>query len=138
MKYISGRGEQHQTPEDVKEIQDIFQMFAGESKKLSKDDAQLAYEKVFEKWDIDLTGSQETAFEKDKFFSTWKQFCTKEFPDTDLDSLKLEDAVPFIRELASLSTDDRRKQESFVQKKKPEDDRPIVPERYERASLKDL
>lgn len=55
-----------------------------------------------------------------------------------MDSLKVDDAVAFIRHLTSLSTDDRRKQESFVQNHKDTSQDQAIPHRYKNKSLKEL
>ena len=62
MKYINDISKEHQTADDRKEIQDVFRGFEqkntglGQMLGLDKKKVQLAYEKLFDEWKIDLTG----------------------------------------------------------------------------------
>jgi len=41
---------------------------------LTQKKAQLAYEEIFEKWGVSLTGEQEQTFESDHFIPKWKEY----------------------------------------------------------------
>ena len=60
MKYLNAINEEHLSSRDVETIENVFSEFtmAGLGN-LDKKKAQYAYEKLFDQWDVDLTGSQE-------------------------------------------------------------------------------
>jgi hypothetical protein len=59
-----------------------------------------------------LTGPQEQQFEQDRFIPVWKEYAGK----TDYSTLSAANAVPFMRELMSLSIEDRLKLQEFSNK----------------------
>lgn len=73
---------------------------------ITKDKAQLAYEKLFDKWKLDLTGEQEIQLAKEHFDPLWDKFTSDNF-----EMLDTADAVPFMRELMSMSEEDKAKAE---------------------------
>jgi hypothetical protein len=70
VKYINSISQEHQSDEDKQMVRSVFTRFADGST-ISKNKAQFAYEQLFEDWDVDLTGQQEQAFERDKFDPVW-------------------------------------------------------------------
>ena len=88
---------------------------------LDQKKAQLAYEKVFDDWEVDLTGPQEQKFENSRFYPTWQKYAGKEA----YASLSLANAVPFMYDMLRLSdiesqqeTKDQKRQ-ALTQKEEP-------------------
>lgn len=70
---------------------------------MNKKKAQLAYEKLFEEWKVDLTGQQEQILEEDHFDPLFEQYAGK----GDFTTIRASDAVPFMRELMDISYEDK-------------------------------
>ena len=83
MRYISAVADNHHSNEDDVKVLDVFLENSENGDKVSKDKAQLAYERIFELWQIDLTGQQETEFFSKHFEPLWNEYAKDSmFPET--------------------------------------------------------
>ena len=109
MKYLNDISNEHQSLSDRKRIQQVFTSFQekgrglGSIAGLNQKKAQLAYEKIFEEWKVDLTGQQEQRLEEDHFEPLFEQYAGK----GDFTTIRASDAVPFMRELMDISYEDK-------------------------------
>ena len=70
---------------------------------LTKEKAQLAQEKLFEEWDIDLTSEQEQRYAKERFEPAWQEIAGK----YDYSKLNPDKAAQFIMKTLSLSDEEK-------------------------------
>lgn len=109
MKYLNDISNEHQSISDRKRIQQVFSSLQekgrglGSIAGLNQKKAQLAYEKVFEEWKVDLTSQQEQRLEEDHFEPLFEQYAGK----GDFTTIRASDAVPFMRELMDISYEDK-------------------------------
>lgn len=129
MKYLNDISIEHQSPKARKRIQAVFSSFSasghglGSFPGLNKKKTQLAYEKIFEEWKVDLTGQQEVVLEEDHFEPLFEQYAGK----GDFNTIRASDAVPFMRELMDLTYEDKlqlEKQEHLHKSKKAKKQKP--------------
>ena len=124
MKYLSTISADHEDEAARKHVIEVFKKLADDQDHgmdmLSQSKAQLAYEQVFEDWKVDLTSEQEQRFERDHFIPAFREFAGT----NDFSTLSVANAVPFMRQLMSLSIEERAKIQMFqrdhVNKPKPD------------------
>ena len=106
MRYISAVADDHRDSSDDEAAFNVFAENSDADGKVNKDKAQYAYERVFELWDVDLTGPQETEFYAMHFEPLWNKYAKDSlFPDTpEFATLKLKDAVKFLHEMTTMTT----------------------------------
>ena len=72
-QYLSSFLEEKDNEKDRNHCIELFKSYLEEGTGgLSKEKAQLAQEKLFEEWDIDLTSEQEQKFAQERFEPAWK------------------------------------------------------------------
>jgi hypothetical protein len=62
MRYISQVADDHSDEDDDNEAFHVFAENSDPDGKITKEKTQLAYEHIFELWEVDLTSQQETEF----------------------------------------------------------------------------
>lgn len=117
-KYLNGFIEEKDNKVDRKKIAKMFNQYADEPGEnghpgaLSKEKAQLAQEKLFEEWEIDLTSEQEQKFAVERFEPAWKEFAGK----YDYSKLNADNAIKFLRKAMSYTDEEKEKLQSIAQK----------------------
>ena len=103
MSYISAVAGKHNAKSDDERVFNVFVENADIDGKVSKDKAQYAYERIFELWDVDLTGKQETDFYHDQFEPLWNNYAKDStFPNApEFATLRLKDSVKFLHDLTT-------------------------------------
>ena len=129
MKYLDDISIEHQSAKDRKHVQEVFSSFSeskhglGSVSGLNKKKTQLAYEKIFDEWKVDLTGQQEVVLEQDHFDPLFEQYAGR----GDFTTIRASDAVPFMRELMDLTYEDKlqlEKQQHLHKSKKAKTQKP--------------
>ena len=71
---------------------------------LSKEKTQLAYEKIFQIWNLDLTADQEMLFEKDRFENVW----IKHAGSSEFSKLSVDKSLDFMKDLTGFTQQEKK------------------------------
>lgn len=124
MKYLNTISSDHEDEVSRKHVIKVFSNLQDDQENgiglLSQAKAQLAYEQLFEDWKVDLTSEQEQRFEQEHFVPMWREYTGT----NDFSTLSVANAVPFMRQLMSLTLNDRVKIQMFQKMHKDDPKKP--------------